>query len=635
MIKKRVKIHMNIVSLESVSKSYGVKPLFEDITVGIDEGQKIGLIGVNGTGKSTFLKVIAGLIAPDQGRVAVGNKVRIQYLPQLPDMSEKTTVLDYVFAEDSKEMRLVHQYQRTLHQLELNPAEEKWQKKMQELIPQMDAADAWDLETHAKSILTKLGIQSFDQLVSELSGGQKKRVAMARALIHPADLLILDEPTNHIDHETVEWLEDYLAKFKGALLLITHDRYFLDRVVNRIIELDEAKLYSYQGNYSQFLEQKALRLEQLAASENKRQNLLRRELAWLRRGAKARSTKQKARIDRINEIQSKGYQLKNDQLDLAPLGNQRLGKKVITIEHVAKKIDNRYLLKDFNYIVLPDERLGIIGSNGTGKSTLLNLIAGKIKPDEGEIDWGETVNIGYYDQESMNLDPSMKVIDYIKEAAEVIHGTDGSVITASQLLERFLFQPSIQWSTISRLSGGERRRLYLLRILMESPNVLLLDEPTNDLDIQTLTILEDYLESFPGAVIIVSHDRYFLDRTVDHLVSFEKDGHLEHFNGSYAEYLEQKKSAAPVSEVKASTLKKVNTKIRKVSYKDQQEFLKIEERIAALEEKNAELLQKIEQASSDYQLLAQLSGEQLEAGRELDELLERWTELSELMEEQD
>ncbi|HJV45299.1 MAG TPA: ABC-F family ATP-binding cassette domain-containing protein [Bacillota bacterium] len=628
---------MNIISLEAVSKSYGVKPLFENITFGIDEGQKIGLIGVNGTGKSTFLKVIAGLIPPDQGRIAVGNRMRIQYLSQTPEIADDITVLDYVYAEETKEMKLVHQYVQALYQLEQDPTSEKWQKTLHDLIPQMDAADAWDLETNAKAILTRLGITMFDQFLSQLSGGQKKRVAMARVLIHPADLLILDEPTNHIDHETVEWLEDYLSRYKGALLLITHDRYFLDRVVNRIIELDDAKLYFYQGNYSQFLEQKELRLEQLASSESKRQNLLRRELAWLRRGAKARSTKQKARIERVQELQGKGYQFKNEQIDLAPLGTQRLGKKVMVIEDLTKKLENRYLIKDFNYIVLPDERLGIIGPNGSGKSTLLNMIAGKLDPDTGYIDRGETVKIGYYDQESMNLDPSMKVIDYIKEAAEVIHGTDGSVITASQMLERFLFPPSIQWGMISRLSGGEKRRLYLLRILMESPNVLLLDEPTNDLDIQTLTILEDYLEHFPGAVIVVSHDRYFLDRTVDHLFSLEKNGLMVHYNGSYSEYLEQKKLALETEkndrkeQQNASPPQKKVDRVRKMTYKEQQEFSKIEQRIAELEERNAQLVREIEQAGSDYQLLRSHSEEQQQIGQELDERLERWAELSELM----
>lgn len=463
---------------------------------------------------------------------------------------------------------------------------------------------------------------------------------MARALIHPTDLLILDEPTNHIDHETVEWLEDYLAKFRGALLLITHDRYFLDRVVDQIVELDQAKLYRYQGNYSQFLEQKAARLEQLEASEAKRQNILRREVAWLRRGAKARTTKQKARIDRIRDLQQEGYEERNESIDLAALSSSRLGKKVIELEHVSKRLDGRTLIKDFSYIVLPDDRVGIIGKNGSGKSTLLNMIAGRIVPDEGHIEKGETVRLSYYDQENMHLDPSMKVIDYIKEAAEVIHATDGSVLTASQMLERFLFPPNIQWNPIARLSGGEKRRLYLLRILMEQPNVLLLDEPTNDLDIQTLTILEDYLDQFPGAVIIVSHDRFFLDRTVDHLFYFNEDGSLHPFFGNYTEYLDKKQAEDQLQkqerrEVKQEAIAAVAAEVpkaRKLTFKEQKEFEQIEAKIAELEESNVLLLEQINGAGGDYQKLSSLSEEQESVSKALNEALERWAELSELAE---
>ncbi|RXT08066.1 ABC-F family ATP-binding cassette domain-containing protein [Ammoniphilus sp. CFH 90114] len=629
---------MNILSMESISKSFGIKPLLEDVTFGIEAGQKIGIIGVNGTGKSTFLKIIAGLVPPDQGRIAVGNQVKVQYLPQEPWFEEDMTVLDYVFAGDSPIMKLVHQYELVLEELNEQPGNERLQKRLHDLIPQMDAQDAWELETHAKSILTRLGIRAFSHRLLGLSGGQKKRVAMARALIHPADLLILDEPTNHIDHETVEWLEDYLAKYRGALLLITHDRYFLDRVVNQIVELDQGQLYRYLGNYSQFLDQKAARLEQLAASEAKRQNILRREIAWLRRGAKARTTKQKARIDRIHELKQAGYEEQSDRIDLGALSSSRLGKKVIELEGVTKQLDGRKLIDDFSYIVLPTDRLGIIGKNGTGKSTLLNMLAGRLMPDQGQIERGETVKLSYYDQESMNLDPSMKVIDYIKEGAEVIYGADGSVLSASQMLERFLFPPSIQWTTISRLSGGEKRRLYLLRILMEQPNVLLLDEPTNDLDIQTLTILEDYLDVFPGAVIIVSHDRFFLDRTVDHLFYFGDGGKLYPFFGNYTEYLEKKKAEDAVQKQEKKEVKQeivqgvVSPKPKKMSFKEQKEFEQIEERIALLEEKSAELLALINESGGDYQQLSALSEEQEKVAQELDKALERWTELSELAE---
>ena len=521
------------------------------------------------------------------------------------------------------------------------PEDPKVQNQLQETISKMDAANAWDVETHAKTILTKLGISDFSASILRLSGGQKKRVAMARALIHPADLLILDEPTNHIDHHTVEWLEDYLAKFRGALLLITHDRYFLDRVIDQIIELDQGSLYQYEGNYSRYLEEKEVRLGQLEASEEKRKNILRRELAWLARGAKARTTKQKARIDRIGELAAKSYDGKEEKLDWSALSSNRLGKKVIEFHGVSKSFEGRKIIKDFEYILLPDDRVGIIGRNGSGKSTLLNMIVGKIQPDHGEIVQGETVKIAYYDQESMDLDPNLKVIDYIKEAAEVIHGADGSVLTASQMLERFLFPPQTQWSTIARLSGGEKRRLYLLRKLMEEPNVLLLDEPTNDLDVQTLSILEDYLEHFPGAVITVSHDRAFLDQTVEHLFHLQEDGTLSPFHGSYSEYLEQvkrdeekgkqeKKVERNENETKDKILDK--DKPRKLSFKENKEFEGLEVRIAQLEERNLELLGLMEKVVDDYVLLQSYSEEQAQITKELDESMERWAELSEIAE---
>ncbi len=630
---------MNILSLEAVSKSYGMKPLLDNVTFGVSEGEKIGLIGINGAGKSTFLKIVAGILGPDQGRVVIGNKMTVQYLPQDPTFEEELTVLDYVFAGDTPALKVVHEYESIMDSLSRNAQDAALQNKLQQVISRMDATQAWEMETHAKTILTKLGIHDFSQKVTQLSGGQKKRVAMARTLIQPSDLLILDEPTNHIDHETVEWLEDYLAKFRGALLLITHDRYFLDRVVNGIIELDQAKLFRYEGNYSQFLEQKEIRLQQLVASEEKRKNLLRREMAWLRRGAKARTTKQKARIDRVHDLQANSHVIKSEQMDWGALGSKRLGKKVLEFKHITKRLESRTLIKDFNYIVLPDDRIGIIGRNGSGKSTLLNLIAGRITPDEGEIIRGETVRLSYYDQESLELNPDMKVIDYIKEVAEVIHATDGSVLTASQMLERFLFPPSIQWTNIGRLSGGEKRRLYLLRKLMEEPNVLLLDEPTNDLDVQTLAILEDYLEHFPGAVMVVSHDRAFLDQTVDHLFHLQEDGTLHPFFGTYTDYLEQLKLEQAQEKLDKKLEKSTNAsqskseaKPRKLSFKEQREFEQIEERIGKLEEKIVDLDSQIEKAASDYLLLQSLSNDRALSSKELDETLERWAELSEIAE---
>jgi ATP-binding cassette subfamily F protein uup len=519
---------MNILTVERLSKSVGDKVLFADISFHIAEQQRIGIIGVNGTGKSTLLKILGGVEQPDSGKVIHANRFHVEYLPQNPEFKQGSTVLEQVFYGEAPLMRLLREYEQALADLQTDPENGVKQERLFALQQRMDAADAWDASTQAKSILSRLGIRDCTQPVEQLSGGQRKRVAMARALIQPADLLILDEPTNHIDNETVEWLEEYLSRYKGALLLVTHDRYFLDRVTNRMFELDRGKLYSYDGNYAAFLEQKAEREEREAAAESKRQNLLRRELAWLRRGAKARTTKQKARVQRVHELMEQKPDGTPEKLDIAIAGS-RLGKKVLEIQGISKRFGERTLIRDFSYIVLPGDRVGIIGPNGSGKSTLLNILAGRIQPDSGTIETGQTVKLVYYTQENVEMDPNQRVIDYVKEVAEVIRTGDGHVLTASQMLERFLFPPGQQYTPIGKLSGGERRRLYLLRTLMGEPNVLLLDEPTNDLDIQTLSILEDYLELFPGAVITVSHDRYFLDRTVDHLFAFEGDGVIRQF----------------------------------------------------------------------------------------------------------
>jgi len=503
---------MNILTAENLTKSYGEKVLFEDISFGIDEGEKIGIIGVNGTGKSTLLKILAGKESPEQGKVTMGNSVRLEYLPQNPEFEDEATVLQQVFKGDSPVMKLLREYEVATEKLEADPDQPQLQDALIALGQQMDDLEAWQLENEAKAILTKLGIFKFDTLIGTMSGGQRKRVALASALINPTDILTLDEPTNHIDNATVDWLEQYLNKRKGALVMVTHDRYFLDRVVGRVFELDKGKLYPYPGNYSRFLELKVEREEQVEATERKRQNLFRNELAWMRRGARARTTKQKARIDRFEQVKADKPTECLDKIEM-PAGASRLGKKIMECEHVQKGFPERgVVIEDFNYILLRNDRIGIIGPNGSGKSTLLNMIAGLILPDRGSIDRGTTVNIGYFAQENTYLDPNILVIDEIKAVAEVIPTADGGFITAAQMLERFLFPAAAQWTQIGKLSGGEKRRLYLLRILMAAPNVLLLDEPTNDLDIQTLTILEGYLDEFPGAVIAVSHDRYFLDR---------------------------------------------------------------------------------------------------------------------------
>lgn len=637
---------MNILTAEHLSKSYGDKILFNDITFSIAEKQRIGLIGVNGTGKSTLLKIVAGLETADQGEVIHSRQFRVEYLPQNPDFEEGTTVLEYLYKGDSPIMQAVREYESALLDLERSPEDEAAQRRLFQAQGKMDAADAWEAGTQAKTILTRLGIFEFDKPAALLSGGQRKRVALAAALIQPADLLILDEPTNHIDNDTVEWLEEHLSKYRGALLLVTHDRYFLDRVTDRIFEISRGQLYSYEGNYGVFLEKKAEREEQEASSEAKRQNLLRRELAWLRRGARARTTKQKARVQRVEELKERGPGAQAESLDLS-VSASRLGKKIIEIEHLSKAFGGRTLISDFSYIMLPKDRIGIIGRNGSGKTTLLQLLAGRMQPDEGRIEIGQTVKLAYYTQESQDMDEQMRVIDYIKEGAEMIRTQDGQTISAAQMLERFLFPPAAQWNRIGKLSGGERRRLYLLRTLMGEPNVLLLDEPTNDLDVETLTVLEDYLDSFPGVVVTVSHDRYFLDRTADRLFAFEGEGRIRTFEGSYSDYLSLKREEAREEEAEKKRLPEeslrsgdnrrsadsYSNRPRKLSYKEQKEWEEIEEVIAELEERVQQLQEKISGAGSDFTQVQSLYEEERIASEELERAMNRWAELSELVEQ--
>jgi ATP-binding cassette subfamily F protein uup len=641
----RVK-HLNILSVENLSKSYGEKVLFKDISFTIAEKQRIGLIGVNGTGKSSLLRVVAGLDSADQGKLVHANHFRVQYLSQNPEFADHETVLQHVFGGDSPIMQTIRDYEQALLSLEEDPENEQKQEVLFAVQQRMNDQDAWEASTQAQIILTKLGITEFQKPVALLSGGQKKRVALASALIQPADLLILDEPTNHIDHETVKWLEEHLAKYRGALLLVTHDRYFLDRVTNRIFEINFGNLYNYEGNYEVYLEKKADREEQDASSEDKRQNLLRRELAWLQKGAKARTTKQKARIDRAEELRDRHVDGPREAMDIA-IGASRLGKKVIELIDLQKNFEGRKVIKDLSYIVMPRDRIGIIGPNGSGKSTLLNLLTGRLQPDEGTIDIGSTVKIAYYTQENIEMDEKLRVIEYVKQAAENIRTSDGETISASQMLERFLFPSSSQWTPIAKLSGGERRRLYLLRTLMGEPNVLLLDEPTNDLDIQTLTILEDYLERFPGAVITVSHDRYFLDRTAEHLFVFTGDGNIQRFQGTCSEYLDQKqlestkdytKTSAAEATVKETPKAEItpaspNAKLKKLSFKEQKEWDEIEAHIAALELNITQIKQEITNSGSNYERAQILFAEEQKATLDLEAAMERWTELSELVEQ--
>ncbi|WP_068775634.1 ABC-F family ATP-binding cassette domain-containing protein [Paenibacillus sp. FJAT-26967] len=652
---------MSIIHAEHLVKTYGEKVLFDDISFTISERQRIGLIGVNGTGKSSLLRILAGLEGPDSGSVIHSNHFRVEYLPQQPEFDEQATVLEQVFYGETPLMKVLRDYEQALSELDNSPDDTAAQERLIRVQQRMDNLDAWEAGTTAKTVLTKLGITDFNKPVGELSGGQRKRVAMARVLIQPADLLILDEPTNHIDNETVDWLEQFLGKWKGALLLVTHDRYFLERVTSRILELDRGKIYSYEGNYTTFLEKKADRMEREASSEDKRRNLLRRELAWLHRGAKARTTKQKARVERAEQLRDRKTDGPAAKLDMA-LAGSRLGKKVIELKDVSKSYADKQLIRDFSYIVQPDDRIGIIGRNGSGKTTLLGMLAGRIQPDGGEIEQGTTVKLAYYTQENVEMDEKQRVIEYVREAAEVIRTKDGEAITAAQMLERFLFPPHLQWTLIGKLSGGEKRRLYLLRTLMGEPNVLLLDEPTNDLDIQTLSILEDYLEHFPGAVITVSHDRYFLDRTSDHLFAFTGNGQIEQYFGTYSEYLESQSNrdeadtktgessvlssgtnphkGQPASDSrKASagsgegTEDQGRARKKKLSFNEQKEWDTIEDRIAALEEKMERIKLDIGRAGSDYGRVQDLYAEEIAANEELEQAMERWTELSELVEE--
>ncbi|MFG6147217.1 ABC-F family ATP-binding cassette domain-containing protein [Halobacillus sp. B23F22_1] len=627
---------MSILSVENVSKTYGDQTLFDDISFTITNGQRIGLIGVNGTGKSTLMKIIADLETADAGSKQHAKDFTLEYLPQEPVLDADLTVLEQIYYGQSKVMATIRAYEQVLQQLSLDPENTKLQEQMLNMQQQMDEHDAWEANTTAKTILTKLGIEAFDKKVGELSGGQKKRVAIAKALIQPADLLLLDEPTNHLDNETIEWLEGYLAQFKGALMVVTHDRYFLNRVTNVIYELDRGTLYTYEGNYETFLEKKAEREEWERQAEEKHQNALRRELAWLKRGAKARTTKQKARKQRVEAMQEESFATDKQDVDMA-IGSTRLGKQVLELKNISHTFAGQPLIDQFSYLVVPEERIGIIGPNGSGKTTLLNIMAERLKPDSGEVDIGSTVKIGYYTQDHEEIDGSLKVIEYIKEVAEVISTAEGTEITAEQMLERFLFPRSKQWTYIRRLSGGERRRLYLLRVLMKEPNVLFLDEPTNDLDTETLSVLEDYLDQFPGVVITVSHDRYFLDRVVDKLIVFNGTGNVKRYYGNYSEYLQQhqqNKEDQAAKKVETSEQEKTrrSNRKRKLSYREKQEWETIEDDIAKLENEIKEMDGRMAEAASDYSKVEELSAEKLELDKKLEQKMERWEELSLLVE---
>lgn len=626
---------MNILTVEKLHKSFGNKILFDDITFGINEGDKIGIIGVNGTGKSTLLKIIAGVEKGDSGQIVTMNGLKIAYLPQSPTFQHKGTVLQQVFESNDETMKLVRDYETAITNNLSNPSDAYWEKQVTILTEQMDKQKAWSLESEAKTILTKLGITQFQQEASQLSGGQRKRVALARVLISPVDLLILDEPTNHIDNDTVEWLEKHLSHYTKALIMVTHDRYFLDRVANRTIELEQGKLYPYEGNYSKYLELKAEKEELLQAGERKRQNFLRTELEWVRRGAQARSTKQKARLQRFEEIASQKAPEQKGNVEISA-ASSRLGKKIIIVEHISKSYENTTYINDFSYTVLRHDRIGIVGKNGCGKSTLVKIMTGTLQQDSGTIEIGETVKIGVFSQENEDMEQSQRVIDYIKDIAEYVPTADGR-ITASQMLEKFLFSLDMQRSPISTLSGGEKRRLYLLKVLMEAPNILFLDEPTNDLDIQTLTILENYLDTFSGAVITVSHDRYFLDKIVNRIFAFEKNGNIKQYEGGYSDYKQKAEQQTdsveqlPIAKKKSTQMR--TQRVKKMTYIEQREYETIGDTISDLEQKLQELEKQECECASDYVKLQEITLQKQEIETALEDAMQRWIYLSELAEE--
>lgn len=632
---------MSLVTLQSVKKDFGIKELLKDANFSLDTNDKVGLIGTNGSGKSTLLKMIARLESIDSGQILVNSGAKIVYLPQQPDIDENHTVLEQVFADSGEQMHLVKEYEELSDKLAHYPDDSQLMSRLSSVMQRMDATGAWEVETNAKIILTKLGIADFDVKVGTLSGGYRKRIALAAALISEPDLLLMDEPTNHLDALSVEWLQSYLNRYRGALLLITHDRYFLDRVTNKIIEIDRGDIYTYTGNYSYYLEKKALAEESAISTQRKHQGILRRELEWLKKGPKARSTKQKARIERAHALRDTEFKQLNGKVDISTIG-RRIGKKVIELKNVSKAYNGRTLIKDFTYEFSPEDRIGIIGGNGAGKSTLMDIITARVKPDSGIVEIGSTIHIGYFNQHSEELltavNEDQRVIDYIKEEGEFIEISDGTKITASQMLERFLFPGNQQYAPIHKLSGGEKRRLFLLRILISAPNVLILDEPTNDLDVQTLAVLEDYLEDFNGCVIVVSHDRYFLDRTVDTIFALEAGGSLRQYPGNYSIYLDYKKAeeAQPQETPKTVIVEKVTSPVietkkrRRLSNWERREFAELEGKIAKLEAEKTALEKKLTTMAGNYSEVQKLYEQVETLKKNIDVATERWLELAEM-----
>lgn len=619
---------MNYLSAEGLSKSTGERWLFRNITFGLSKGDKVALVGRNGTGKTSLLDVLAGWQAPEEGAVSIRKDVRVGYLSQQPALDEAVTVLDTLFAGDSPLLAVIREYENALAHNDTD--------HITEAAGKMEALKAWDYEAKVKQILGRLGVaeSNFDKPVGQLSGGQRKRVALAKVLIEEPDLLILDEPTNHLDLEAIEWLENYLGTANTTLLLVTHDRYFLDRVCSEILELTEGSIFRHKGNYSYFLEKQAERQHAEASEVDKAKNLLRRELEWMRRQPKARGTKAQYRVDAFYDLKDKASQERRESNVELNIGMTRLGSKIIELNHIEKAFGDLKIVKDFGYVFRRKERVGIVGKNGVGKSTFLDILTGEQQPDSGVIDVGETVRFGYYTQSEPDFKPGQRVIDVVKEIAEVITLGSGETITASQFLQHFLFDPKKQYTAVEKLSGGEKRRLQLLQVLIRNPNFLILDEPTNDLDIQTLNVLEDYLLQFAGCIVLVSHDRYFMDRLVEHLFVFEGEGAIRDFPGNYTDYRESLSQVAPVETVqkpKVEPAKPVQTPAkRKLSFKEQKEFEGLETEIAELEGRKTRLTEQMNGGEGDYQQIAAWAAEVEEITNLLEEKELRWLELSDI-----
>lgn len=630
-----------VLTVEDLGKSYGEKILFDHVNLNVNEGDKIGIVGVNGTGKSTFLRTVAGRLLQDSGTMTKMRNMRLSFLKQSKEFDGEHTVLMEVFKDETPLMQALRDYELSLARSENGDISEENQQRMLKASERIDALNGWNMESDAKNILTHLGINGFEAKVSTLSAGKQKRLALATALIQPCDLLLLDEPTNHLDSDTIDWLENHLAGRKGALLMVTHDRYFLDHVANGILEFDRGRTYSYEGNYSDYLEQKAARIEREEAGERKRQNFLRNELAWIRRGAQARSTKQKARIQRYEEVRDQKVELNRSQMEMG-LAGSRLGRTVIELENVTSVRSGRTILKNFSYVILRDDRVGILGGNGSGKTTLLDIIAGRLAPDKGTVTIGQTVKLGYFSQTNVELDVRLRAIEYIREEANFITLADGTKLSASQLMERFLFSPELQWTHIGRLSGGEKRRLFLLRVLMSAPNVLLLDEPTNDLDLDTMGILESFIEDFNGAIIFVSHDRFFIDRMAKKVFAFEDDGITGPHMGGYSDYHRRKlqeEAQSHAEMAKNTRISKQTTaeatpsrqenKKKGLTLGEKKEYAEIEAVIASKEGELKVIQLQMSQNATDYDRLRELAQEEKRCSQELDELMERWAYLEE------